>query len=234
MGPEASNGEARYRVVHRIVYRFAEAVRDVTLDLRLSPDDGPGRVIEHHQLIVDPLPLRLTERLRDANRNLFARAELAGALRTLEIAAVTTVRARAPASDPVAVSSLEAQLAQAGVRAPSPGPASGRCRALTEDTIARLRAIGVEAAYVSGYLLPSVDGRTDAHAWVSVAVPAAGAEAGAWLDFDPSLHELAGARHIRLARGHGYDDVAPVLGALSGRGPFQLESVVHVERLRAG
>ncbi len=155
------------------------------------------------------------------------RAELGGELRVLEIAAVTTIGIRAVCPLDEAVAELRALLARAGVVTPKAAAEAGRCRALTELAIEHLSARGVAIRYVAGYLLPSGGGRTDPHAWPSVELPGAGGVP----DFDPSPGAPAGALHLSLARGAGHDDVAPVSGALAGRGAFRLESVVHVELL---
>lgn len=228
MDPSASRDEARYRIVHRIVYRFAEAVRDVKLELMLTPEDGPTQSIEHHQLIVDP-HARTSSGGRDAWGNAVAHVEVEGATTMIEIAAVTTVRTRTSMAAASAEARIRPLLVAAGFEGSPRASAPGRCRALTEALLARLAERGIAARYVAGYLLPTAGERTDAHAWASVPIDDGGIAA---VDFDPTLDAPTGARHVRIAVGAGYEDVAPVRGALVGSGRYRLDSAVHVERLR--
>ena len=71
------------------------------------------------------------------------------------------------------------------------------------ETAARLRAMGLAARYVSGYLLttpppgrPRLVGADASHAWVSVYLPDAG-----WLDLDPTNNLIPSDKHITLAWG---------------------------------
>jgi transglutaminase-like putative cysteine protease len=76
-------------------------------------------------------------------------------------------------------------------------------------TVCRLAAI--PARYVSGHLLGE---RGGSHAWVEVLVPdPAGARA---LGFDPTNGCRAGPRHLPVAVGRDYADVAPTSGIYSG------------------
>ena len=80
-----------------------------------------------------------------------------------------------------------------------------------------LRALGIPARYVSGYLLPradlpvgeSLDG--ESHAWVEW-------WAGDWHAWDPTNGRPAGPDHVLVGRGRDYDDVTPLHGVYSGAG----------------
>ena len=81
-----------------------------------------------------------------------------------------------------------------------------------------LRSLGLAARYVSGYIEtdPPPGGRgcvgADAsHAWCSVWVPQQG-----WIDFDPTNDHLPTHRHVTVAWGRDYGDVAPVRGVVIG------------------
>ena len=50
------------------------------------------------------------------------------------------------------------------------------------------------------------------HAWAKVLIPGHG-----WTAFDPTLGQPVGLRHVRLAYGRDYGDVAPVRGVYKGR-----------------
>jgi transglutaminase-like putative cysteine protease len=93
----------------------------------------------------------------------------------------------------------------------------GVCQDYSHILIACLRAVGVPAAYVSGYLRtipppgqPRLEGADAMHAWVRAwCGPAAG-----WIEFDPTNDCRAGLDHVVVARGRDYGDVAPIRGIL--------------------
>ena len=94
----------------------------------------------------------------------------------------------------------------------------GVCQDFAHFQIACLRSIGLPARYVSGYLetdpppgqvkLRGVDA---SHAWVSFFCPGIG-----WIEVDPTNNCLPSLRHISIAVGRDYGDVAPVRGVLIG------------------
>lgn len=93
----------------------------------------------------------------------------------------------------------------------------GVCQDFAQIMIAGLRALGIPAAYVSGYLRtdpfpgqPRLVGADAMHAWVQVWT---GLDGG-WLDYDPTNACLAGEGHIRIGFGRDYGDIAPVSGML--------------------
>ena len=111
---------------------------------------------------------------------------------------------------------------------------SGVCQDFAHVAIACLRAMGLAARYVSGYLetVPPpgeerLVGADASHAWFSVWDPDVG-----WLDFDPTNDELALARHITTAWGRDYADVTPMKGIIFGGGASHTATVsVDVERV---
>ncbi len=109
----------------------------------------------------------------------------------------------------------------------------GVCQDFAHLAIACLRAHGLAAAYVSGYLETDpapgqqrLTGADASHAWFSVWVPELG-----WVDFDPTNDVLPMERHVTLARGRDYADVAPLRGVLYGGGVHNLSVAVTVERV---
>jgi transglutaminase-like putative cysteine protease len=97
---------------------------------------------------------------------------------------------------------------------------TGVCQDFAHLTIATLRDLGVPARYVSGYFYagdmpPEADAelRVESHAWVEALIPGFG-----WLEVDPTNDCLADERHVVVAVGRDYADVAPLRGTLRGGG----------------
>jgi len=94
--------------------------------------------------------------------------------------------------------------------------ASGRgvCQDFTHTTLSLLRAAGIPARYVSGYLHteePAI-GRTvvgESHAWVEY-------WDGVWHAVDPTNDRAVGSAHVIVARGRDYADVPPLKGIYAG------------------
>jgi transglutaminase-like putative cysteine protease len=106
----------------------------------------------------------------------------------------------------------------------------GVCQDFAHVTLALLRAVGLPARYVSGYLHPAVEaevGQTttgQSHAWVEF-------WAGGWVAVDPTSLAEVGNRHVLLARGRDYADVRPLSGIYSGPGAEEFGVTVEVTRL---
>ena len=106
----------------------------------------------------------------------------------------------------------------------------GVCQDMAHVAVGMLRALGVPARYVSGYLLPrsdlavgdSVGG--ESHAWVEW-------WAGEWQAWDPTSGRRAGVDHVLVGRGRDYDDVPPLRGVYSGPGGGELFVTVEFTRL---
>lgn len=107
----------------------------------------------------------------------------------------------------------------------------GVCQDFAHLAAGCLRAIGLAARYVSGYLETrrpeeALVGSDASHAWCSVWVPGQG-----WIDFDPTNDHLPTDRHVTVAWGRDYGDVAPVRGVVIGPTARQTLTVdVHVIR----
>ena len=108
---------------------------------------------------------------------------------------------------------------------------SGVCQDYAHVMIAIARSWGIPARYVSGYLHVAGEGGGPApgnatHAWVECRLPGLG-----WVGFDPTNRELASARHIRIAVGRDYRDVAPAKGVRRGTANAELTVDVSVREV---
>lgn len=108
----------------------------------------------------------------------------------------------------------------------------GVCQDFAHFAITILKAMGLPAKYVSGYILtapppgkPHLEGADASHAWVSVYVPEHG-----WIDFDPTNNLFCSDQHIAVAFGRDFDDVSPIRGAVTGGGSHDLDVSVTVKK----
>ena len=106
----------------------------------------------------------------------------------------------------------------------------GVCQDFAHLAISCLRAMGLAARYVSGYLKtvpppgkPRLIGADASHAWISLFVPDSG-----WVDLDPTNNLIPAESHITLAWGRDYADVTPVKGVVMGGGVHTLSVTVDV------
>jgi transglutaminase-like putative cysteine protease len=110
----------------------------------------------------------------------------------------------------------------------------GVCQDFAHLIIGCLRSLGLSARYVSGYLEtepmpgePKLVGADASHAWCGVRIPSFG-----WVDVDPTNDMLSPNRHVTVAWGRDYHDVAPVRGVTFGPPSHEMLSVsVDVMRL---
>ncbi len=102
----------------------------------------------------------------------------------------------------------------------------GVCQDYSHVMIGALRAHGLAARYVSGYLRSDAGfvGAQASHAWVSVFIGDLG-----WVDFDPTNNRLPSTGHITIAWGRDFGDVTPVKGITIGGGEHVLDVEVHVK-----
>jgi transglutaminase-like putative cysteine protease len=107
----------------------------------------------------------------------------------------------------------------------------GVCQDMAHLTVGMLRAAGLPARYVSGYLHPKPDAEIgepvegQSHAWVEY-------WAGEWLPLDPTNGSPVGEAHVVVARGRDYSDVPPLKGVYQGPRESRQEITVTVTRLR--
>jgi len=111
---------------------------------------------------------------------------------------------------------------------------AGVCQDFAHLVLAVVRMRGIPGRYVSGYLVPQgtaeptanveeVIGGQASHAWAEVYVPGTG-----WVGLDPTLGAAVGLRHVRVAYGRDYGDVAPVRGVYKGHAGQRLSVDVRV------
>ena len=107
---------------------------------------------------------------------------------------------------------------------------SGVCQDFTHVALGLLRARGIPARYVSGYLHPSSQaepGQTVAgqsHAWIEAWV-------GEWMPFDPTNGSPVGERHVVVGRARDYADLPPLNGIFHGGPAKSLGVSVELTRL---
>lgn len=106
----------------------------------------------------------------------------------------------------------------------------GVCQDFAHVAIGCLRAMGLPARYVSGYLLtapppgrPRLTGCDASHAWIATYLPNVG-----WIDLDPSNDMMPDERHVVVAYGRDFGDVTPVRGIILGGGRHALRVSVDV------
>lgn len=111
---------------------------------------------------------------------------------------------------------------------------AGVCQDFTHLMIAGLRALGLPARYVSGYLRTKPPpggqrrrGADQSHAWVGAWL---GPEHG-WIDLDPTNDLVVRDEHVVLAWGRDYGDISPVRGVILGGGPHTVSVGVDLEAL---
>lgn len=93
---------------------------------------------------------------------------------------------------------------------------AGVCQDFTHLALGVLRALGLPARYVSGYLetIPppgqeKLQGADASHAWPSVMLPD-----GSWFDIDPTNSQVCDSRYIVTAWGRDFRDVSPLKGVI--------------------
>ena len=106
---------------------------------------------------------------------------------------------------------------------------TGVCQDMAHLALGALRAIGIPARYVSGYLHPDASAEVgttvtgESHAWIEWWT-------GEWFGYDPTNRVRAGDHHVVLGRGRSYDDVPPLRGIYAG--PQTQDLVVQVRITR--
>jgi transglutaminase-like putative cysteine protease len=107
----------------------------------------------------------------------------------------------------------------------------GVCQDYAHLGIAVLRAAGIPARYASGYLYPDELGgvvgemhQGQSHAWLEAWV-------GDWHPLDPTSGSAVAERHVLVARGRDYADVAPLKGVYHGGPSHSLDVAVELTRV---
>ncbi|HEY2148381.1 MAG TPA: transglutaminase family protein [Pirellulales bacterium] len=109
----------------------------------------------------------------------------------------------------------------------------GVCQDFAHLEIGCLRSLGLPARYVSGYVVtspppgqPRLIGTDASHAWL-----AAYSLDDGWIDVDPTNDQIPSTKHIMLAWGRDYSDVAPIKGVVIGGGQHAMKVSVDVAPL---
>jgi transglutaminase-like putative cysteine protease len=109
----------------------------------------------------------------------------------------------------------------------------GVCQDFAHLMVGALRAQGLGARYVSGYLRtrpppgqPRLIGADASHAWAAVWVPELG-----WVDFDPTNDLMPAADHVTVAYGRDFSDVTPIRGIILGGGAHSHSVSVDVDAI---
>ena len=113
----------------------------------------------------------------------------------------------------------------------------GVCQDFARLAIACLRANGLAASYVSGYLATDPPPGTErmigvdaTHAWASVWTPQ-----NQWLGLDPTNDQMADERYVAVAFGRDYADVPPLRGIIyTDADSSVIDVAVDVEPYRGG
>lgn len=106
----------------------------------------------------------------------------------------------------------------------------GVCQDFSHMSVALMRAVGLPARYVSGYLFPdpqaqpgtNADGQS--HAWVEY-------WANGWHGLDATNRTVPGVRHVVVGHGRDYADVLPHKGIYHGAPRGSLKVSVSFTRL---
>lgn len=107
---------------------------------------------------------------------------------------------------------------------------TGVCQDIAHVTLGVLRAAGIPARYVSGYLHPDRDAPLgepvsgESHAWVEW-------YAGRWNGYDPTNLIDIGESHVYVGHGRDYTDVAPLRGVYAGSSGSDMFVSVELTRL---
>lgn len=98
----------------------------------------------------------------------------------------------------------------------------GVCQDHTHVFLAGVRALGIPARYVSGYLYTESEQHLASHAWAEAYLD------GNWYVFDVSNQIFTPSHHVQIAVGLDYNDAAPVRGIRVGGGPERMDYHVQV------
>jgi len=107
---------------------------------------------------------------------------------------------------------------------------SGVCQDIVHIALGVLRAAGIPARYVSGYLHPDPTASIgqpvigESHAWVEWF-------SGEWRGYDPTNLVEIGGSHVYVGHGRDYADVAPLRGVYAGSSGSELFVEVEITRL---
>jgi len=109
----------------------------------------------------------------------------------------------------------------------------GVCQDFAHLAIACVRAMGLPARYISGYIETitpegheKLIGTDASHAWFAVYIPRIG-----WLDFDPTNNQMPTTQYVTIGWARDYFDIAPLKGVVLSSGSHQLSVSVDMRRI---
>jgi transglutaminase-like putative cysteine protease len=109
---------------------------------------------------------------------------------------------------------------------------AGVCQDFSHLMIAGLRALGLPARYVSGYIRTKPPpgqkrrrGADQSHAWVGCWL----GPGHDWVDLDPTNGLIVADEHVVLGWGRDYSDISPVFGVILGGGKHSVSVSVDLE-----
>jgi transglutaminase-like putative cysteine protease len=213
-----------------VPHAFLEVVAEATVDTSGSADGATGglgwagmaepRLADRmHEMLSATPRTALDEELTDVARELREGAATPAAAAEAVWTLVSGI-AYVPGSTGVQTDAVQVWRQREGV-----------CQDISHLSLGLLRALGVPARYVSGYLHPKADAEVgvgvqgQSHAWVEWFD-------GEWHGFDPTNAVPVGQRHIVVGRGRDYGDVPPLKGVYAGPAGTGQEVSVTVTRLR--
>ncbi len=107
---------------------------------------------------------------------------------------------------------------------------AGVCQDIAHLTLGGLRAMGIPARYVSGYVVQRADPEVgevligESHAWLQYFD-------GEWLGYDPTSESVPSGTHVEVGFGRDYADVPPLKGIYTGSGGSEMYVSVEMTRL---
>ena len=112
----------------------------------------------------------------------------------------------------------------------------GVCQDFAHIGISILRAAGLPARYVCGYIetdpprrpdgtIGRMIGATATHAWIEVLVPGM-----IWVGFDPTNRQWVNERYVTVSYGRDFRDATPLRGTFKGSGGQVLKARVFMKR----
>ena len=275
------------RLVHTTGFQYVGQALASYNQARMTPQTGPGQIVVHTRLAVDPTPW--TDDYRDYFGNEVTAFEVLDPHSAMTVTAVSTVHTdRQPAPPPalewadlarpevadrwtefLALPHLVAPPDELAAHARSlarthdrPGEAAralcsfvhaeveyvagstdaataaveawqqraGVCQDMAHLVLGGLRAMGIPARYVSGYLHPLADTvvnetvQGESHAWIEW-------WDDGWHAYDPTNDLEPGDRWVVVATGRDYLDVRPLHGIYSGSATSSMFVRVDITRL---
>jgi transglutaminase-like putative cysteine protease len=110
---------------------------------------------------------------------------------------------------------------------------TGVCQDFAHIAIACVRAMGLPAKYMSGYIetIPppgqeKLAGVDASHAWFAVYIPSIG-----WVEFDPTNNMIPSDQHLVVGWGRDYEDINPLKGVIISNGEHEMKVSVDVRRI---